>query len=129
MPPNSELPEKAMRQMPVDGDGRVSEFIQVLTTTASEDDARRIAGVLVEERLAACVQVAGPITSTYRWQGTVERAQEFLCLIKTRAEAYRRVEERIRQLHPYEVPEIVALPITAASAAYLAWIDGEVARQ
>lgn len=109
--------------------GNVSEFIQILTTTASEHDARKIAGALVEERLAACVQVVGPITSTYRWQGAVERAQEFLCLIKTRAEAYSRVEERIRQLHPYEVPEIVALPITAASAAYLAWIDGEVARQ
>ncbi|MCL4195505.1 MAG: divalent-cation tolerance protein CutA [Thermoguttaceae bacterium] len=107
----------------------MSEFIQILTTTASEGDARKIAGALVEERLAACVQVVGPITSTYRWQGAVERAQEFLCFIKTRAEAYSRVEERIRQLHPYEVPEIVALPITAASAAYLAWIDGEVARQ
>ncbi len=129
MPPNWELPEKAARQMPVDGDGHVSEFIQVMTTTASEDDARKIAGALVEERLAACVQVVGPIASTYRWRGAVERAQEYLCLVKTRAEAYGRVEERIRQLHPYEVPEIVALPITAASAAYLAWIDSEVARQ
>jgi periplasmic divalent cation tolerance protein len=103
----------------------VAEYIQVSTTTASKADAERIARRLVDERLAACVQIIGPITSTFRWQGAVETAEEFLCLIKTRAAAYARLEQRIHQLHVYEVPEIIALPITAGSEAYLGWIDGE----
>jgi periplasmic divalent cation tolerance protein len=104
------------------------DYIQVITTTASREDAQRIAEALVAERLAACVQVLGPIASTYRWQGAIETAQEWLCLAKSRGELYEKIEEAIRRLHPYEVPEILALPVVAGSAAYFAWLDGEVQR-
>ena len=101
-------------------------YIQVITTTQTKDDAQRIAAALVERRLAACAQVAGPITSTYHWQGEVQTATEWQCVAKTRGELYASVEAAIRELHPYQVPEIVATPITSGSQAYLDWIDVEV---
>lgn len=97
--------------------------IQVTTTVATEADAARIATTLVAERLAACVQVAGPIASTYRWQGAVERASEWYCHCKTTHERYPSLETRLRELHPYETPEIIAVPIVAGLPAYLAWIE------
>ncbi|MEN6450291.1 MAG: divalent-cation tolerance protein CutA [Thermoguttaceae bacterium] len=100
--------------------------LQVVTTIERREDAQRIARVLVESRLAACVQVLGPIASTYRWQGKVETAEEWQCSIKTRRDCYPAVEQAIRKLHPYEVPEIVALPIVAGGADYLAWLDEQV---
>ena len=99
--------------------------IAVLTTTATKPDAERIARTLVEQRLAACVQVSGPLTSCYRWKGQIETADEWLCTIKTMATAYPTVEAAIRQVHPYEEPEIVALPIVAASLGYLKWLATE----
>lgn len=102
-----------------------TEFLQVTTATAARADAERIAHVLVEGRLAACAQVAGPVSSTYRWQGKVETAEEFLCIIKTRADLFERLESAIREMHPYETPEIVATPITAGSADYLRWLADE----
>ncbi|MGO8747303.1 MAG: divalent-cation tolerance protein CutA [Thermoguttaceae bacterium] len=102
------------------------QYIQVLTTTGRNDDAERIATMLVDERLAACVQVLGPIGSTYRWKNEIENAQEWLCLIKTRMDLYAEVEKAIRAAHPYEEPEIVAVPIVTGSASYLAWIEKEV---
>ncbi len=104
----------------------MSEAIQVSTTTATKEDAQRIAAALVERRLAACVQVGGPITSCYRWQGAVETADEWLCTIKTTRAAYEEVERAIRQLHPYDEPEIIAVPIVAGSAGYLQWLDRQV---
>ena len=104
----------------------MSDYIQVVTTTGTRDDAQRIARALVEERLAACVQVAGPVASTYRWKGQIETSEEWQCWAKTRQSLYERVEQTIRRLHPYEVPEILALPILAGSASYLAWLDAEV---
>jgi len=97
-----------------------------MTAVGSAKDARRIAGLLVDKHLAACVQVIGPITSTYRWKGKVETAREWLCLAKTRKSLYARVESTIRRNHPYEVPEILALPVSAGSTSYLAWLDREV---
>ena len=76
-------------------------------------------------RLAACVQIVGPIISTYRWRGKVERDEEWQCWAKTRGERFERVEAAIRRVHPYEVPEIIAMPILAGSSAYLAWLDAE----
>ena len=102
-----------------------SAHIQVVTTTARREEAQRIASELVEARLAACVQIVGPITSTYRWQGKVENDQEWQCLIKTRGDLFVRVEEAIRHIHPYEVPEILAMPVIAGSASYLAWLDSQ----
>jgi periplasmic divalent cation tolerance protein len=102
-------------------------FIQVTTTTEKRADADGIARMLVERRLAACVQVLGPITSVYRWKGKIETTGEWLCLIKSRAESYSAVERAIRSLHPYEVPEIVAVPLAAGSRDYLDWLRGELA--
>lgn len=104
-----------------------AEFLQITTTTATRADADKIARALVEGRLAACVQVAGPISSTYRWRGSIETAEEFLCIIKTRADLFESVESAIREMHPYETPEIVATPITAGSADYLQWLADETA--
>lgn len=100
--------------------------VQVVTTTASQADAERIASALVQQRLAACVQVSGPVRSCYRWQDVIETAEEWQCSIKTTQEAYGCVEQAIRQLHPYEVPEILALPIVAASQSYLDWLTQQV---
>jgi periplasmic divalent cation tolerance protein len=100
----------------------VAEYLQVLTTTGSEREAEEISAALVERRLAACVQVLGPIASRYRWQGAVEQAQEWLCLAKTAASRYSELEAAIRELHSYEEPEIVATPIVAGSPGYLDWI-------
>jgi periplasmic divalent cation tolerance protein len=102
------------------------EYIQVVTTTARRDEAERIAITLVEQRLAACVQIIGPIGSTYRWHGEIEMAQEWQCWAKSRRDLYPEIEATIRRLHPYEVPEILALPVLAGSASYLAWLDAEL---
>ncbi|HET8625022.1 MAG TPA: divalent-cation tolerance protein CutA [Gemmatimonadales bacterium] len=103
-----------------------AECCQVTTTVATQAEAERIAGTLVKERLAACVQIAGPIASTYHWQGAVEHATEWYCHCKTTLARYPALEARLRALHPYETPEIIALPIVAALPAYLAWIEDSV---
>lgn len=99
--------------------------IQVFCTMPSRSGAESMARQLVASRLAACVQVLGPLASTYRWQGTVENAEEWLCLIKSREDLYSRVESAILDGHPYEVPEIIAVPITAGNADYLNWLEQE----
>jgi periplasmic divalent cation tolerance protein len=106
----------------------MADHVQVLTTAGSEEEAARIALALVDRRLAACVQVLGPIVSRYRWQGVVEEAEEWQCLAKTEAARYAEVEAAIRDLHTYEEPEIVATPIVAGSEGYLRWISDEVRR-
>jgi periplasmic divalent cation tolerance protein len=106
----------------------MSGVIQVITTTASREEAERIARALVEARLAACVQVLGPITSIYRWEGAIETSQEWRCEAKSRAELYDEIERAIRRLHSYQVPEILAVPVANGSAEYLAWLDREVKR-
>jgi periplasmic divalent cation tolerance protein len=106
-----------------------TDYIQVVTTTPRREDAETIASALVVERLAACVQVSGPITSTYRWKGAVETSQEWQCWAKSRRELFTQIQETIRRLHPYEEPEILALPILEGSLSYLKWIDAEVRPQ
>jgi periplasmic divalent cation tolerance protein len=103
-----------------------AEYLQVTTTAGSEEEAERIGAALVERRLAACVQVVGPIASRYRWQGAVERATEWMCVAKTSTVRYAELEEAIRELHSYEEPEIVATPIVAGSAGYLEWVSRNV---
>ncbi len=103
----------------------MSDFIQVSTTAPSKEEADRIAQILVERRLAACVQVAGPIESCYRWKGALERSAEWLCLVKTTRGKYAAVEAAILANHAYEVPEIIAFPIETGSEAYLAWLRTE----
>jgi periplasmic divalent cation tolerance protein len=104
----------------------MAEYIQVLTTAGSEEEAGRISSLLVERKLAACVQVVGPIVSRYRWQGEIEEEREWQCLAKTTRAAYEAVEAAIREVHTYDEPEIIATPIVAGSAGYLAWIDENV---
>jgi periplasmic divalent cation tolerance protein len=102
------------------------DCMQVVTTTQHKEHAEEIARALVEHRLAACVQILGPITSIYHWAGKIETSQEWQCWAKTRRGLFERVEEAIRQLHPYEVPEILALPVLAAGRDYLQWLDKEL---
>lgn len=106
----------------------MTDFLQVMTTTETRADAERIARALVERRLAGCVQVIGPLHSTYWWESAVETAEEYLCLVKSSREAYPALEAAIQELHPYDVPEILAVPVAAGSAAYLAWLQGELRR-
>ena len=93
----------------------MTDFIEVRTTTASKEDAESIAGPLVETGLAACVQIIGPINSIYRWKGDIEIEEEFLLLIKTRSTKFPDVRMLIEENHPYEVPEIISIPITGSS--------------
>jgi periplasmic divalent cation tolerance protein len=98
----------------------------VFTTTSSQEEARRIANALVERRLAACVNIVSKIDSIYRWKGKVEEAQEFLLLIKTTESAVENLRDAIQELHSYEVPECIVLPIESGSEKYLNWIDESV---
>jgi periplasmic divalent cation tolerance protein len=104
----------------------MTDTIQVITTTETKAGAQAIARALVEKRLAACVQIIGPITSTYWWEGEIETAEEWMCLIKSRRGLYEALEEAIREIHPYEVPEILAVPVVAGGRDYLDWLDGEL---
>lgn len=104
----------------------MSDVIVVVTTVGSKDDANRIATTLVDRRLVACAQISGPIDSVYWWEDEVERAEEWVCTVKTRQDRYAVVEEAIRQLHPYEVPEILAVSVVAGNAAYLQWVGQQV---
>ena len=102
-----------------------AEVLLVLTNCPDQDTADRIAMALVENRLAACVNVLPEVESTYRWQGKVEQAVEVPLFIKCTRERYAAVEEAIRQLHPYPVPEIIAVPVAAGFAPYLRWVAEE----
>jgi periplasmic divalent cation tolerance protein len=104
----------------------VSERLLVLTTVARAEDAERIAEALVGGRLAACVNVLPGVRSIYRWKGGVEREEERLLLIKTRSERLPALRQALLAIHPYEVPEVVALPIEAGHPAYLEWLDESV---
>jgi periplasmic divalent cation tolerance protein len=106
----------------------MNEYLQITTTTGTRHDAERIAAELVSRRLAACVQISGPIASTYRWQGAVETAEEWLCTAKTSREQFAAIEEVVARLHPYEVPELIATPIVIGSEAYLNWLGEQLER-
>lgn len=99
-----------------------SQPLVVYCTCPDQTVAERIAETVVRERLAACANIVPGLISIYRWQGQVQRAVELLLIMKTREVVYWLLETRIRELHPYDVPEIVALPIQAGSATYLDWL-------
>lgn len=103
----------------------MTDVIQIATTTGDRNTAERIAADLVDRHLAACVQISGPITSTYHWQGKIETTEEWLCTIKALAANYSVIEKKINELHPYDVPEILATPVVAGSAAYLDWLRSQ----
>ncbi len=96
----------------------------VMVTVAGEAQGVAIARTLVAERLAACVNLVGPIRSIYRWRDSIEDEREYLLLIKTTARVYRRLERRVREMHSYEVPEVMALRLSEASKPYVDWIVG-----
>jgi len=101
-------------------------YCQVTTTLPDQTSAEQVATRLVEERLAACAQVLGPIGSTYWWEGKVEQASEWYCHLKTTLECLPGLQARIRELHPYQVPEIIAVPILQGNPDYLKWIQDAV---
>ena len=103
--------------------------ILVFTTTEKAKDAEDLAQVLVETSLAACVQIVGPIRSVYRWKGNIERADEWLCLIKSKKPLFNDLERTIKENHAYETPEITATPIVAGSAEYLGWMRAALKNQ
>ncbi len=105
----------------------VTDKIVVLTTCESGEQAEGLARRLVEERLAACVNILPGVRSIYRWRDKVEDAAEFVLVIKSRREAFAKLREAIAQLHSYEIPEVIALPVVDGSEAYLQWLDREVA--
>lgn len=105
----------------------MNDVIQVVATASSRDEAEKLARHLVENRLAACVQISSPITSIYRWQGKIETSEEFHCTIKTLRSKYKLVEAAIRELHSYEQPEVLAVPVLDGSEAYTRWVWDEVA--
>jgi len=98
----------------------------VLTTFPDKKTAESILKTLVEERLSACAQIVGEIKSFYWWKGKVEEGKEYLSILKTAEKAYPELERRLAELHPYEVPQIVALPASAVFAPYLKWLEEEV---
>jgi periplasmic divalent cation tolerance protein len=101
------------------------EALLVITNLPDRVTAERIATTLVTEGVAACVNVQAECTSVYRWQGKIENANEIPLLIKTTRSAYPRLEAMLRKMHPYELPEIIALPVTAGLPEYLNWVDKE----
>jgi periplasmic divalent cation tolerance protein len=100
-------------------------LVQVVTTVDSAEQAQALADALLGERLAACVQVGGPVSSTYRWKGAVERAAEWVCTAKTTSARAPALVVRLRELHPYEQPEILVTPVLDADPGYAAWVERE----
>ena len=102
-----------------------TELVEVAVAVPDRSTAERLAATLVAERLAACVQVGGPVLSIYRWRGAVEHSEEWICRAKTTRDRVPSLEARVRALHPHELPEILALPATG-EAGYAAWVRHEV---
>ena len=102
--------------------------ILVISTLPDRDHAEKMAHSLIEQQLAACVNILPSVTSVYRWQGKVESADETILLIKTTMARYPAVEAAIKARHPYELPEIIAVPISAGLPAYLAWVETETSK-
>jgi len=102
--------------------GMTSESMVVLVTCGSEEEALKIARSLVEERLAACVNLVSPVRSIYRWEGKVWDEKEWLLIIKTQKQRFEEVEKKVKALHSYSVPEIIGLPIIEGASSYLEWL-------
>ena len=104
----------------------MTDKIVILSTCETEADARRIATHLVERRLAACVNIIAGATSVYRWKDKIETASEWMLVIKSRRSLVTQIEQEFATIHPYELPELVALPLLDGAKAYLEWLDSEV---
>jgi periplasmic divalent cation tolerance protein len=102
-----------------------TEYIIVFITAPNENEAASISKTIVSEKLAACVNIIPSVRSIYRWQGRVEDEQEVLMIAKTKKSLFERLQERVKKLHSYSVPEIIALPLVEGSKEYLAWLGQE----
>jgi periplasmic divalent cation tolerance protein len=102
-------------------------LVQLITTLESREDALSLAREVVDARTAACVQVIGPITSVYRWEGRVQETEEYLCLLKAPSEGLERLVQFVRERHPYDTPELTAVGSTFVDERYLAWTRSETA--
>jgi periplasmic divalent cation tolerance protein len=105
----------------------VTDKIVVLTTCNSQEQGAQLARHLIEHRLAACVNILTGARSFYRWKGEIEQASEVVLIIKSRRDIFDKLREAISELHSYEIPEVIALPVVDGSDAYLAWLDRELA--
>lgn len=103
-----------------------ADYILVLVTASDQREAEKIARGLLEEKLAACVNIMSGVSSFFWWQGALDRAEESVLLIKSRRECFEKIAARVKELHSYELPEIIALPLTAGHTEYLRWIDESV---
>jgi periplasmic divalent cation tolerance protein len=127
-PQTHNIQNDARRSSKVTKNFEMTDKIVVLVTCGSAKEARKIARAVVEQRIAACVNiVATPVQSVYRWKGKVESAKEFLLIIKTTKARFAALQDAVKRLHSYDVPEIIALPIAAGAATYLIWIAESVA--
>jgi periplasmic divalent cation tolerance protein len=97
-------------------------YVIVMVTTSSKKEAEKIAQRLLDERLIACANIMGPVSSLFRWSGKMDKAEEYLIIMKSRKDLFEKLAETVKALHSYEVPEILALPIVAVSKAYLDWL-------
>jgi periplasmic divalent cation tolerance protein len=104
-------------------------YAVLMITVAGVEEGERIAKALVSERLAACVNIIPGVRSFFRWEGKIDQAGEFLMLVKTRRSFVSKVREKVRSMHSYTVPEIIALPVIAGNQDYLRWIDGSVGKE
>jgi periplasmic divalent cation tolerance protein len=98
-------------------------YVIVMVTTASKQEAEKIAQQLLKKRLIACANITGPVSSLFHWSGKLEKAVEYLIFMKSRKDLFEKLKETVKALHSYEVPEILALPVVDGSEAYLGWLD------
>jgi periplasmic divalent cation tolerance protein len=112
----------------ISGGTAMNEFLVVLITAPDEEEAAKIANDILGAQLAACVNIIRGIRSIYRWQGKIEDGSETLMVVKTRKELFSDLEKRVRELHTYTVPEIIALPVVCGSEGYLAWLSEETVK-
>ena len=104
----------------------MSGLIQVSITVGSQSEGQRIVDALLRDRLIACGQVFGPIRSSYWWQGKIETSEEWMCLAKSREENFAEIVRSVQEMHSYEVPEIIAVPLVASDEKYAQWVEAEV---
>ena len=100
-----------------------NEYVIVLVTTSSKQEAENIAQQLLKKQLIACANITGPVSSLFRWSGKIEKAKEYFVFMKSRKDLFEKLTETVKTLHKYEVPEIIALPIVEGSEAYLGWLE------
>jgi periplasmic divalent cation tolerance protein len=105
------------------------EYLQVFISVKTKENAKKIGKALLNKRLAGCVQIIGPIISQYWWKGKIELSEEWLCLIKSRRTLYEELEQTVKQMHTYEVPEVIALPIIDGNTDYLEWLRKELKKK